>query len=200
MQNVTDKNKLKYLDKKVNVAPCTTMLLEDEYNFEVEKNAVGVHFLNNFLSPQEEKKFYDWANALGLKIYFIPIVRELNGNTEYDYMLKLSEKVKNSTVMPLMNPMQIFSFIGKMKFMISCSLHGAIFAYTHNVPFFLYDKFVMNLDDKNRFFMSDRNLVNDLFYSVSDIIRVFGGRDYSSNILHDRKILDEHLYNLKCLI
>lgn len=196
-----DKAKLSYLEEElyngVNVVPCTTMLLEDEYSFNVEADSVGVHLVKG--AVKDEKAFCDWANNTGLRFYFIPIT--FYNYNEVEYLSGLSKNIRNSSVMPAMNPLQIFSFIGKMKFMISCSLHGGIFAYVHNVPFLLYDKLNYNGDEKMRFFMEDRGLESDLFYSVDDIKDKFGAkRDYSDSLKNDQKTLDEHLYTIKCLI
>ena len=198
VRSTGDKAKLSYLTKEVKVVPCTTMLLKDEHDFQVKENAIGIHLLPNML---DEEKLCNWANKIskdGFNIYFIKITNHV---LEYLGLLNLSKKINNSVVINLINPLEIFSFIGKMKFMISCSLHGGIFAYTHNVPFILYDKTPYNGDDKMKWFMTDRNLQDNLFYSANDIINKFNfNKDYTNLLIEDKKVLDEHLYTIKCLI
>lgn len=40
----------------------------------------------------------------------------------------------NSMILPSMKPLEIFTFISKLDYFISCSLHSGIFSYKHNVP------------------------------------------------------------------
>jgi GT2 family glycosyltransferase/glycosyltransferase involved in cell wall biosynthesis/predicted nucleic acid-binding Zn-ribbon protein len=191
-----DKEQLFYLKKEVHVVPCTTMLLEDLDNIPVipKKKSLGIHLTPNFFSKEEEVQFIEWISTLPFKIYFLPITHY---NQDYIYLNYLSSRVKESVLLPLMNPLEIFTFIGKLDFFISCSLHGAIFSYRHNVPFILY-----NYDEKMLYFMKDRGLQNYIFTNFnemkSSLITLFEEvPDYSDMISRDLSLLEKHVQYLR---
>ena len=190
-----DKEQLHYLKKEVYVVPCTTMLLEDLDNIPVipKKKSLGIHLTPNFFSKEEEVQFIEWISTLPFKIYFLPITHY---NQDYIYLNYLSSRVKESVLLPLMNPLEIFTFIGKLDFFISCSLHGAIFSYRHNVPFILY-----NYNEKMLYFMKDRGLQKYIFTNFnemkSSLITLFEEvPDYSDMISRDLSLLEKHIQYL----
>lgn len=168
-----DKERLSYLERDVHVIPCTTMLLEDLKDFALTPKypSLGIHLRPNIFNRDEEKKFVNWASSLPFTIYFIPITYH---NYDYIYLGHLSSKIKNSVLLSLMKPLEIFTFIGKLDYFISCSLHGGIFSYIHNVPFILF-----NYNEKMYFFMKDRNLQQYTFTNYR------GMRGSFDNLLHD---------------
>lgn len=190
-----DKNKVNYLKKESLVVPCTTMLLEDIKDLNIIDNnkSIGIHLMPNLFSKEEEKMFISWASKLPYNIYFIPITHY---NSDYDYMYEISMKIKNSIILPIMTPMEIFTVMGRLKYLITCSLHGAIFSYTHNTPFILMEQ------EKSRFFLEDRGLEKNLFNSIEDIIRLSENilnnvPDYSNLIIKDKNTLKQHIINIK---
>ncbi|MDD3223943.1 MAG: polysaccharide pyruvyl transferase family protein [Clostridium sp.] len=190
-----DRDKINYLKKDSKVVPCTTMLLSDIPNLKIENDqtSIGIHMLPGVMSNEEEEKFINWLNKLPYHIYFMPITHY---NNDYIYMQKLCLKLKNASVMPIMTPIEIFTIIGKFKFMITCSLHGSIFSYIHNVPFILMDQ------EKSRFFLEDRGLEKYLFSSLDQIIDLSNDiinkpLDYSKLILKDKEILKEHVRRIQ---
>ena len=190
-----DRNKLKYLHHEIEMVPCTTMLLEDIQTFKwpLRHPSLGIHMFPQ-LSKREEKQFIEWANSLPFFIYFLPITHY---NKDIEYMKKLSGKIKNSELLPILKPLEIFTIIGKFDYFISCSLHGAIFAYTHNVPFILF-----NVVEKMQYFMEDRELEPYLVNNFPELRDTFGGLqqsppDYTETLRKDRGILKRHVNRLE---
>lgn len=115
----------------------------------------------------------------------------LHYNHDFKYLAKLSQKVKNSSLLPILNPEEIFTLIGRFDYFITSSLHGAIFTYVHNIPFIVLDV------EKTRFFMEDRGLDRYLFKDVSELKSAFerlqnNPPDYAGSLDGDLKILKEH--------
>ena len=191
-----DKSKISDIKKDVHVVPCTTMLLDDlnDFSLKPKKPNVGIHLFPNFLNREDEEAFIKWASTLPFTIYFIPITHYAY---DFIYLKELTSKIKNSVALPILKPLEIFTFIGRLDFFISCSLHGAIFSYVHNVPFLL-----ANMDEKMRFFMEDREIQKHLFNNFEEIKSVFeyilkDPPDYSKKISDDFKTLHSHLNYLK---
>ncbi len=187
-----DKVKLSCLKCKVHVVPCTTMLLEDRKNFPLmpKKPSIGIHLFPGCIKKAEETSFIRWASSLPFNIYFIPITHY---NRDISYMRDFSRQIKNSALLPLLTPLEIFTLMGRLDHLISCSMHGAIFSYVHNKPFILYES-----DEKIRFFMEDRGLERYAFKNFSGLQTAFqdlchNAPDYSAKISSDRKTLDKHI-------
>ncbi|WP_026884444.1 polysaccharide pyruvyl transferase family protein [Clostridium akagii] len=190
-----DKKKAAYIKKESFVVPCTTMLLEDlnECPVKIEGASIGIHLIPKFFSEEEENLFINWISSLSYNVYFIPITHY---NNDYEYMYSLSKRIRNASLLPIMTPMEIFTIIGKLKYIITCSLHGSIFSYIHNVPFILMDQ------DKSRCFLEDRGLERYLFNSLEDVIRLseemLGNKlDYSNLIIKDKNTLSTHVKNIE---
>ena len=190
-----DREKLSYIKKDVKVIPCTSMLLEDLKDFPLKpkKPSIGIHLLPNFFNEDDEKRFIEWASTLPFTIYFIPITLYIH---DFTYFRKLNSKIKNSILLPILKPLEIFTFIGRLDYFISCSLHGAIFSYVHNVPFLLVN------GEKMRYFMEDRGIQQYLFTNFHELKCLFehisrDPPDYSKKISKDKKILHEYIENLE---
>ena len=194
-----DKAKLPYLQKDVHVVPCTSLLLEDlpDLKCPIKTPSIGIHLFPIFKSAEEEQRFVTWANSLPFSIYFIPITHY---NQDINFMNRLSARIKNSQLLPIMNPLEIFTLIGKFDYFISCSLHGGYFSYAHNNPFLLY-----NYNDKMAFFMEDRGVQEYLFTNSDEIIEKFdllvrNKPDYLQTLSRDRTCLDKHIAVLESLL
>lgn len=194
-----DKERLSYLEQDVHVIPCTTMLLEDLEDFSLtpKSPSLGIHLLPNIFNEDEEKQFVDWVSSLPFTVYLIPITHY---NRDYIYLGHLSSKIKNSVLLPLMKPLEIFTFIGKLDYFIGCSLHGGIFSYVHNVPFILF-----NYNEKMFFFMKDRGLQQYTFTNYQGIRASFDSilsdsPDYSEKISKDLDLLKHHVQYLKQIL
>ena len=188
-----DKQKLSYLSRGVTVVPCTSMLLKDlrHFDLKIQKPSIGVHL---WTGAADEKVLAEYLANQPFHIYFLPITHYSHDFTRLE---RLSQKVKNSTLIPILRPEEIFTVIGNFDYFISISLHGAIFAYVHNVPFVLYE-----LGDKQRFFMEDRKLDSYLFGNFDELKARFeelrnSNPDYSSALAEDFKVLQEHKLKIK---
>lgn len=189
-----DKEKLRNLNKEVKVIPDTTLLLEDnnEFNIEIKKPSVGIHFHPNLISQEQENSLVDWISNLSYNVYFLPITHYTHN---YIFLEKLSKRIKNAVLLPILRADEIFTVIGKFDIFISCSLHGALFSYAHNVPFIAYNY------EKIKFFMDDRNLRKYLFSNFEELKSKFeetknNPPDYSKNISEDKVILKKHIKKL----
>ncbi len=191
-----DKQKLSCLSREVTVVPCTTMLLKDlpRFDLKIQKPSIGVHLCEGVV---DEKAFAEYLSKQPFHIYFLPITHY---NRDFTSMGRLSQKVKNSTLLPILRPEEIYTVIGNFDYFICTSLHGAIFAYVHNVPFVLYDS-----QDKQRFFMEDRKLDSYLFRSFDELKARFeelqnSKPDYSTALANDFKVLQEHKLKIKDIV
>jgi len=190
-----DKEKLSYLTKEVKVVPDTSMILEDLPNFKtkIKNPSIGIHLSPGFISKDKERAFAKWISGLGFNVYLLPITHY---NHDFVYLRELSKKINSSNLLPILSAREIFTIIGKFDYFISCSLHGAIFSYIHNVPFV-----ALNME-KIKFFMKDRCLQKFLFSNFEDMQPVFkkllnDDVDYSESISEDKKKLEEHIKKLK---
>jgi len=190
-----DKEKLSYLTKEVKVVPDTSMILEDLPNFKtkIKNPSIGIHLTPGFISKDKERAFGKWISRLGFNVYLLPITHY---NQDFVYLRELSKKINGSNLLPILSAREIFTIIGKFDYFISCSLHGAIFSYIHNVPFV-----ALNME-KIKFFMKDRRLQKFLFSNFEDMQPVFkkllnDDVDYSESISEDKKKLEEHIKKLK---
>jgi hypothetical protein len=194
-----DRERLCYIDKDVHVIPCTTMLLDDVENIPIfpKKPSLGIHLLPNTLSKSEEREFAEWVSSLPFTVYFLPITFY---NKDYIYLKKLSSKIKNSVMLPLMEPREIFTYKGKLDYFISSSLHGGIFSYRHNIPFIMF-----NYNEKMFYFMKDRGLEQYTFTNFTEMKAAFNRLlrdqpDYSEKVSLDLDILGKYVELLKELL
>ncbi len=200
VRSMGDRNKIQYISN-VSIVPCTTLLLEDKpgTGFRVKSNSIGIHIYPETFTESEMDRFVQWCSQLiqqGFTLYFIPITLYRSDHTVFTPIVKRIGE--GCFLVPNMGSREIFTVIGKFDCMISYSLHGAIFAYAHNVPFFL-----ANVYEKNQFFMEDRGLMSGMFntiYELMDRFEVSKKTDYSELLILDHKKLQEHIYILKSLI
>ena len=195
-----DKEKIRYLKIPVHVVPCTTLLLKDLTNFPIQplSPSLCIHLLPGTFA-KNKNEFIEWANSLPYHIYFLPITHYCN---DISYMESLQTKISNAVCYPKMSPMEIFTLLGKFNLVISCSLHGAIFAYAHNIPFLLFNPVH---DRKMEFFMKDHNLESHLFTDFNSLRQSFellirSPPDYTDLIKKDFMTLDEHKSRMRKIL
>jgi len=184
----------------VHVVPCTTLLLTDLNNFPIQplSPSLCIHLLPGAFSDNRTE-FIEWVKSLPYHIYFLPITHY---NNDISYMQSFCANIPNAICYPKMTPMEIFTLLGKFTYVISCSLHGAIFAYKHNVPFTLLSP---SHDRKMEFFMKDRHLESYLFTDLVSLKKSFelltkSRPNYTDLIKKDLAVLDEHKLKIKtCL-
>ena len=191
-----DRRKLSYLTREIGVVPCTTMLLKDlpQFDLKIESPSIGVHVLGSRI---DEKGLTEYLARQPFHVYLLPITHY---NRDFAYLAELSEKMPNATLLPILRPEEIFTLIGRFDYFISMSLHGAIFAYVHNVPFLLYES-----QEKKRFFMADRGLAESLFKDLdglrSEFEELLNHRpDYSARLSSDFKVLEEHKLKIRDIL
>ena len=191
-----DRKKLSCLSREVIVVPCTSMLLKDlpHFDLKIQQPSIGFQLWEGLT---DEKSFVEYLSNQPFHIYFLPITHY---NRDFTYLARLSQKVKNSTLLPILRPEEIYTVIGNFDYFICGSLHGAIFAYVHNVPFLL-----CNSQDKQRFFMKDRRLDNYLFTSFNELKAKFeelqnGKFEYSTALANDFKVLEEHKVRIRDIV
>lgn len=147
------------------VAPCLSMLYKNylpdgQPPFEIPSGAIGIHV--SYAFAEEAVLLAQRLRKLNIgPIVWIPITHYVNDRA---LMRVLARHVPNSIVLPEMNPDDTFRAIGQLRALVSCSLHGAIFAYTQNIPFLLFKH-----PAKMQAFMVDRNLAAYLFGSADEI-------------------------------
>lgn len=195
-----DREKIAYIDN-VSIVPCTSMLLEDDkkYAFRVKPQTIGIHIYPELFSASDMDQFIDWCKALivqGNHISFIPITLYRNDSALFKPIV--DQIGEGCILFPQMGAVALYTIIGQLTQMITYSLHGAIFAYAHNIPFLL-----ANIYEKNQFFMEDRGLQESTFKTVPELVHIFDpGKqiDYSNLIQADMKILREHTYILNSIL
>lgn len=198
VRSLGDKQKLSTLTKNVSVVPCTTMLLEDlvDFDYKINRPSIGIHIFTELITPEQMKELIIWTKIkimTGFDVYFIPITQYRN---DHGIFAEVVNNIgKGCILMPNMNPLEVFTFIGKMDYMVTYSLHGAIFAYVHNVPFAL-----CNVEEKMKFFMEERGLSNYMFKNITEMITLADNTaypDFTDLIFKDKQVLREHIYNIK---
>ncbi len=113
------------------------MLLPDK-QIQIPKPSVGIHCFQSANDPESINQIESNIRWLAKEytVFLLPITHY---NYDYEFQEMLAKKIASDTViaLPRMSAQDIYSLIGKFTYFISQSLHGAIFAYRHNVPFLL---------------------------------------------------------------
>ncbi len=195
-----DKAKLDYLDVPVHVVPCTTLLLKDLEHFDIQPSSPSlcIHLLPGALG-ESRVELIEWCRSLPYNIYFLPITHY---NNDISYMESFKVNIPNAVCYPKMSPMEIFTVLGKFNYVISCSLHGAIFAYVHKIPFVLFNP---SHDRKMEYFMKDRHLESYLFNDFHSLKKCFESLvnsppNYDASIELDFSVLKEHKLKIKSIL
>jgi hypothetical protein len=194
-----DKKKLYYKSERdIKVVPCTSMLLEDIENFQfpLEEPSVGIQLSPGQMGKEQERFFIKWISSIDLNVYFLPITHY---NLDFMYMNRLNSRIKNSKIIDLLNAREVFTILGRFNYFISCSLHGSMFSYIHNIPFISFD------NEKIRFFMQDRSLEKYLFSDFKEMKDKFEllldkPPNYENLISKDYEALKIHTNTLKEVI
>lgn len=195
-----DRNKIEYVDK-VNTVPCTTMLLEDlvPFKYKLKPHSIGIHIYPEMFSSEDMIFFIAWSKfqiKQGHTLYFLPITHYRNDYTLFEPIV--NQIGDGCFLLSNLGALEVFTLIGKLTYMISYSLHGAIFAYIHNITFLL-----ATIYEKNKFFMEDRGLMSYTFKTIPDLVLLFDADkkpDYSTLIINDIRILREHVYTINTII
>lgn len=135
------------------IAPCLSLLyadyLQEPLSFDIPRGAVGIHVHAGSLRHAWE--LVRWLNLhLPYPIVWLPVTHY---NADIELMRVLASRVPNSFMLPVQSPDQIFQIIGKLRFLVSSSLHATLFAYAQNIPFLAW-----NGSPKIATFLEERNL------------------------------------------
>jgi hypothetical protein len=132
MRSLMDQQRVGFGD----VVPCLTLLYKDYLpdprpTITIPENALGIHI--HLGAGQDVWKLAQWLRQNHIQpTVWIPIMHHLHDAR----LLKLiASYVPNATVLPDMEPDDVFRTIGQLKFMVCTSLHATYFAYTQGVPF-----------------------------------------------------------------
>jgi len=196
-----DRKKLSYIDKQIQVVPDTTLLLDDvDLKIKIKNPSIGIHCFsqNNFKDINKIIRKYS-------KHFFIYLLPITHYNYDFEFLKEIylnNFKNKNVQLLPILNPLEINTIIGKFSYFISYSLHGAYFAYKHQTPFILLDDGAVT---KMKEFMEDRKLENFLFSDSGKIDKkltdlIENPPNYQMTLKKDMKILQKHQLKIKKII
>lgn len=135
--------------------PCATTVL-DSAHFEIPgvdpaEPLVGIHLVPHSLRLID--RLAPLINAIPHKKVFIPFTHY---NGDRSFMKSLPFDWSNSVVLDELEPLELHSVIGQMKYVVVSSLHASIFAYSQNVPFAsVYQK-------KAHYYFDDRQLADHM--------------------------------------
>lgn len=190
----SENDSVKNIIHKTEYCPCIALLMEGGTRdaYVISDKAVGIHIDSRFIGVCND--IIETINNISQTKVFIPI-------THYTSDKELMENlplVGDFSILPKMDPGQIFSTIGKLDFLITSSMHAAIFAYIQNVPFLaLYS-------DKIKNFLKDRNLEKWMFKDSKELMEKIAlikeqRPDFSQSIVNDKTIAREFLEKIKTI-
>jgi hypothetical protein len=136
------------------VVPCLTLLYKDYLPdtrpaIPIPENAIGIHI--HLGAGQDVWQLAQWLRQNCIQpIVWLPIMHHLH---DVKLLKMIASYVPNSTVLPDMEPDDVFRTIGQLKFMVGTSLHATYFAYTQGVPFLAWSRV-----KKINAFLEDRGL------------------------------------------
>lgn len=172
------------------VCPCVSLLLEPDDSVDLApRGCIGFHFHNRAWECCGDDSVF-----LDFKEYQQALLPITYYNGDYILLGELSRKVAvRQTLIPRLSPRAVLSQIGRMRAFVTSSLHGAIFAYSRNVPFLAFGE-----SDKMMGFMEDRGLLQWVFRDSAELrnkLTALLGKppDYSSLLSEDAGRLAEHM-------
>ena len=146
------------------VVPCLSLLYSDFYQrrddfFGVPEGAIGVHLTANFRDdPLQLAKILRQADS---PVVFLPINHY---QADEKIQAALSTTIPGSRVLPKPTPDQAFAVIGRLRLLITCSLHATLLAYACGTRFLTYGAM-----PKIEAFLRERGLDRHAFASAAEI-------------------------------
>src|SRR5487761_2486357 len=137
------------------VCPCVSLVLEPDNGLEITpEGCIGFQFHEGSWAACGDEtlflEFKDYRQAL------IPITHY---NGDHVLLAELYRRTSlGQTLIPRLPPKAVLGQIARMRALVTSSLHGAIFAYSRNVPFLAFGH-----PDKMVGFMEDRGLEEWVF-------------------------------------
>jgi hypothetical protein len=190
----------------VETRPCISIQFGKYFSSEIEAirdsssddpSLVGIH-----LNSSAVKKLPEVFSALQIlnsryRLVFLPYT-----HYEDDRYLSnvLSRLLPGSQVFPSDDPISLYVRIGRIRALVSCSLHASIFAYAQNVPVLAFPQ-----DPKIAHFFQERGFACSLFVSAEDLP---GGLDnllrtepdYRQAFAQDQDVADLHLGDMETIV
>ncbi|MCL4465442.1 MAG: polysaccharide pyruvyl transferase family protein [Chloroflexi bacterium] len=182
---------------QVAVAPCVSLLMEPEDTEAYVDDAIGVHFSSALPLDLDVVALLLRRLGNGRDILFIPFTHY---NDDRVVMEAVAESIPGARVAPVLSPGQLFHLVGRLRCIISMSLHAAMFAYAQNVPCIAFP-----ITPKIGYFFGDRRLEQWLFRTPEELAdrlqkALDSPPDYSAQIVEDHRKLRDHLSMLRDLL
>jgi hypothetical protein len=178
-------------DVPIEVVPDPTLLLQpvDLGDLVIPENSVGVHVVADTLRD---------CDGIQEVLDGIPEHKVAIPFTHYNYDLRLMEKMNvqgDYEFLVELSPAELFTVIGRMKYVVVSSLHATIFAYSQNVPFLTF------YQDKVHDYLVDRGLERYIFRNTAELKErladlVASPPDFTDLIAADRAAVTAHLDEL----
>ena len=198
VRSQTDKHRLERVRNDIAVVPCVSLLMSPaKTERSVGAGAIGLQFDGTALAacPGLERVLstYDLGEHL-----FIPFTHY---NGDRDAMAPLSAALGRSELLPYLEPGELLTVVGRLRYFVSSSLHGCIFAYAQHVPFLAFD----NGAGKLREFCTDRGLEQWVFRNTEELNTKLGQLvqsppDSSPRVREDMQQVRDHLQRLEALL
>ncbi len=194
-------NSLKKLGIKASYVPDTAINMNKTNKaIKLPKGSVGFHFSPNL--DLDINKIIELVKKISLTypVVLIPFTHYANDPVVLK-QIKLAVP-NNVIILDEHSPQTLFDTIANLKFLVTTSLHAAIFAYTNNVNFLLWNN---SIDKKRLHFAKDRGLTGHLFKNVDEAARKlpkYLNQKYSFQQLinDDRKLLSEHFKQIRQIL
>lgn len=136
------------------VTPCVTYLYRDymplrDLPVTIPENAIGIQIHHG--SVRNAWPLVKWLREhhVGPTVW-LPVTHY---NGDLRLMKSIARHVPNTTVLPQMEPDDVFRIIDSFRFFVSSSLHATLFAYAQGVPFIAWTGV-----EKIKAFLAERNL------------------------------------------
>ncbi|MCP2031674.1 hypothetical protein L1277_001772 [Okibacterium sp. HSC-33S16] len=169
--------------------PCATTMLESPHfeipGVEKDEPVVGIHLVPHSLRLID--RLAPLINAIPHKKVFIPFTHY---NGDKSFMKSLPFDWSNSVVLDELEPLELHSVIGQMKYVVVSSLHASIFAYSQNVPFAsVYQK-------KAHYYFDDRQLADHVVANegqLTTLLRRLENEkfDFRPQVAEDRRAIEK---------
>lgn len=171
------------------VSACLTLLYGDylpsqDQDDEIPAGALGLHVTAATLGQAE-----GWLERLRAPEIGPVVWLSLTPyNADAALMQTLSERVPGSVLAAPSSPDEAYRIIGRLRGLVSASLHGTLFAYSQRIPFFCF-----NGEEKLRAFLDERGFQARGYASLDSMLEDLPARlkqegDFDENLEQDRQV------------
>ncbi|RLP75990.1 polysaccharide pyruvyl transferase family protein [Mycetocola tolaasinivorans] len=172
----------------VEVLPCSTTIMRSEHyeipGLEAGEPVVGIHLVPHSLRLVDD--LLTLINAIPYRKVFIPFTHY---NGDESFMRSLFD-MTDAIMLPKLEPLQLHSVLGQMRFTVVSSLHASIFSYGQNVPF------VSIHQRKAEYYFRDRGLEGQLVRDNAEFTSALeragsGEMDFTARIDADATLIND---------